>query len=171
MATLESEELESPKLLPTTGHAETSNRTKSDDSSTALRGGKRKTPDDDDDDNNDEDDCDDDNSESRQSNERFAVKRKRSDALIVVADEADEAEADADYDQNQSNDSGDEFCDDRSNQVNDGETMQENGKRTIDSAEAFKQGYVVVIPSKQKSFSFKRKNLSFAICLTFLIQI
>lgn len=115
------------------------NRTASGDPSTATRSNKRRKPDDAHNDNG----CDN-NGELRQSNETLVVvKRMRKDAptgtAIIV-------EVDADFDQNP--DDSDEYCDASSANGNDG-AMQSNGQRAIDSTEAFKQGYVVVIPSMQ----------------------
>lgn len=69
------------------------------------------------------------------------VKRSRNDGLTNTVT----VTANIDFDQNP-DDLDDEIYDDNSSHGNNN-AVQANGKRSIDSDEAFKQGYVVVIPS------------------------
>lgn len=80
-----------------------------------------------------------------QDDETSAVKRARTNGNAPVAGviaTADDNDGD-DLEQNQDNDYNDCITDDNSTTHNE----RENGNRSIDSDEAFRQGYVVVIPS------------------------
>lgn len=108
-------------------------------SSVAQGGRKRKITDDDGDDNS-----------SNGRNETFVVKRGRTNDDIATVAVAGAATNDDDFDQSQDN-FNEYITDDNSTEQSERATQQ-NGKRSIDSDEAFKQGYVVVIPSTCPSF-------------------
>lgn len=111
-------------------HTEASHRRKSNNNNR-----KRKTPD-----HPNCDDGDGTNSEMNHTNATYVVKRFRNDAVTATID--------VDADQRHQSDSGDEMRGSNSSQGTDS-SVRTNGMRSIDSNEAFKQGYVVVIPSRQ----------------------